>query len=712
MSKPKGSLRGALQYVAKQEAGRNFRRFLWFIVFVAVIYLIVRNISVFGNVLLVVLGFGAVVLVHEFGHFIVAKLSGIKIEAFSIGFPPTLVGILRTEGGWRVRILPRFFPKENDDSGDGRLSFTIGSKAGAGETEYRIGLIPFGGFVKLFGQEDIGSAKASDDPRSFANKPIRTRMGVLAAGVVFNVISAVIIFMIVFLVGIRLKAPVVGGVIPNSQAARKGIKAGDEVIKIGGKSDDLDFGNIAIAAALSDVNEAVALKVKRYEEDGSISIRDFSLVAEQMAGIPMKVFGILPAQSLTIAKVLDPEELLKRTGLRPGDRITGIKIKGEKKSVRTHWELQQIVQDAVVPAVTLLAKGAGEDKLIESEEILLELSPAERKVKSESDLSHIYSMVPRLRIKDVVTKSKLQKGDIVLAIGDVANPTYKEMREVTEEYEGKKLPIKVLRSDANGVEEKLTVTVVPKRPPGGDRVLIGIGVALDAEHAVVAKSIAAEGGPARLAIPRGAAITAVDGTGVSNFYDVAREIGRYPGERITIDWRIDEETAGDVVLDVNTAGEFVTVKSTFAEFVPFEDLKRLYQASGPVDAIVMGYRKTVMFIAQAYVTLKRLIRGRISPKELMGPVGIITLSYTVVAHQPLVYYVYFLGLISACIAVFNFLPLPPLDGGLIVLLLVEKIKGSALSERAQGVIAYAGWVLIGGFFLYVTFNDIVRSFFS
>ena len=116
--------------------------------------------------------------------------------------------------------------------------------------------------------------------------------------------------------------------------------------------------------------------------------------------------------------------------------------------------------------------------------------------------------------------------------------------------------------------------------------------------------------------------------------------------------------------------------------------------------------------AQTYVTLKRLVSGLVSPKELMGPVGIVTFSYRIVSEQPLIYYVYFLGLISACIAVFNFLPLPPLDGGHIVLLTIEKIKGSALSERTIGMVAYAGWVLIGTFFLYVTFNDIVRSFFS
>jgi len=752
MSESKDSLKEAKQNGGKQEAGKNFRRLLWFIVFVAAVYLIVRNISAFGNVLLVVLGFGAVVLVHEFGHFIVAKLSGIKVEAFSIGFPPTLAGVLRTEKGYRVRILPHFFTKGDDESGDGGLSFTIGRRAKASDTEYRIGLIPFGGYVKMLGQEDVGQVKTSDDPRSFANKPVGTRMGVLAAGVVFNTISAIVVFMIVFLIGIRLPAPVVGGVEPNSPAAWAGIKAGDEVIKIDGKENDLDFSNIAIAAALSDKGEAVALRVKH--EDGSED--DFSLVAEQRSGMPMKIFGISMPQSLTIASVSDVNKLSERTGLLPGDRIKAVNGKDVQNRWDGNWKLGQIVQNAFVPEVTLLVERGGADnvELIESRIGLKPLFAGSYEVESESELYHVYSMVPRLCVTaysgmpeasrggslvskvgrklralgvgiwhlvlslvgkadtkgKAETEPPLRAGDIVLAVGDVEKPTYIEMHEVVEKSEDKELEVKVLR-DVNGVVEELVVTVVPRRLKGRDRVQIGAALALDAEHPVVAKTIVAEGVPARLEIPEGAVITAVDGVGVSNFYDIAREIGRHAGERIAIDWRVDEETAGSVALEVGAAGEFVTVKSTFAEYIPFERLEHLYKASGPIDAIVMGYRKTVMFIAQTYVTLRRLVGGLVSPKELMGPVGIIRISYRIVAERPLVDYIYLLGLISACIAVFNFLPLPPLDGGWVVLLLVEKIKGSALSERTQGYIAYAGWVLIGGFFLYVTFNDIVRSFF-
>jgi len=409
-----------------------------------------------------------------------------------------------------------------------------------------------------------------------------------------------------------------------------------------------------------------------------------------------------------------------KTGLLPGDRIKSV----DGIDVQSYWELAEIVQSALVPEVTLSAertRDSGEAESIKSQ-IQLNLSPVKNyDIETESDLGHIYSMVPRLWITAVSGKRVstvgdtgpfLQRGDIILAAGYVENPTFKELRDVTAEHEDKELPIKVLRVDANGVEETLTIIVKPRRPRGGDRPLIGIVPMLDTERPVVAKTITAEGGPEKLDIQSGAVITAVDGAPVSNFYDIIREIRKYSGERITIDWRLNEEIAGDVVLTVDTGEEFITVKSDFAEPIPFEGLKRLYKASGPFDAVAMGCKKTVVFIAQTYVTLKRLIGGLVSPKNLMGPVGIITFSYRIVAEQPLVYYVYFLGLISAVIAVFNFLPLPPLDGGLVVLLLVEKIKGSALSERTQGAIAYVGWALIGTLLLYVTFNDIVRTFFS
>ena len=696
MPKPKGLL------------NRYFRILLLIAVFVAVIYLVARNISTFGNVLLVVLGFGAVVLIHELGHFILAKLSGIKVEAFSIGFPPVLVGILRTEKGYRIRILPRLFPKEDDESDDGLLSFTIGKKANAGETEYRIGLIPFGGFNKMLGQDDTGPAKASDDPRSYANKPVSARMAVISAGVFFNAISAIIVFMIVFLIGINLTPAVVGGVIANSPAAHAGLKAGDEIIEISGKSDNLDFSNVLMAAALSDRDEEVALKVRH--EDGSIE--NFAIVAERMQTPrgSMRSFGVDWPMSLTIAKVSDANELLAKTGLLAGDRIKAI----NGKDVQTYWDLMEIVENAFVPAATVLAERtdkSGKVELIKSQ-IQLDLSFENREPKSESDLGHIYSMVPRLQIKAVDSKVNLRSGDIILAVGDIENPTYKEIRDVTTEYEKKELPIKVLRAGSNGVEDTLTVTVVPKRSQDGERVVIGIFPVFDAEHAVVAKTIATEDGPVALAIPRGAAITAVNGIEVSNFYDCLREIRKNAGQHITIDYRLDEQISGSVALDVGDDKAFITVKSSFAEYVPFEDLKRLYKASGPIDAVVMGYKKTIMFITQTYVSIRRLIGGLVSRRELSGPVGIIAMTYRIAAEQPLIYYVYFLGIISVLLAVFNFLPLLPFDGGHIVLLLVEKIKGSALSERTQGIIAYAGVVFIIVLFLYLTLNDIVNIFFS
>jgi len=722
---------------------RNFRLFVLLAVVAVVIYLIARNLSVFGNILLVAIGFGVVILVHESGHFVVAKLSDIKVKAFSLGFPPTLVGVLRTEKGYRVRILPGFFRTAEDDKSDGSLlSFTIGKRARPGETEYRIGLIPFGGYNKILGQEDVKAAEATDDPRSFVNKPVSVRMAVIVAGVCFNAVSAVLMFMIVFLIGIRLTPPVVGEVIPDSPAARAGLKPGDEITEIAGKGNNLDFSNIVVAAALSGRHEAVKLKVQH--ADGSKEA--FSIVAEKLGGIQRRDFGILPAQSLTIARLSkdDANDLEGKTGLLPGDRV--ISVNG--RDVDAYWELEDVVQNAVGASVNILAErtdaASGKVGTVESR-VKLNFNAAKRKVKSEADLCHVYSMVPRLRITGVAsvpekdkptslvgkikhklsdlfgkastgakragTEDGLKKDDIILAIGEVENPTYEEMREVTTEYEGKELPVRVLRRSDNGVEETVMVTVVPKRPADDDRVIIGVGVVLDMERPVIARTISVEGGPAKLGIPRGALITAVDRTPVSNFYDVIREIRRYDGQRISIDWRIDEKVAGDVAFKVDNSKDFVSVEGTFASYIPFKLLERFYRAKGPIDAAVIGCRKTVMVVVRTYVSLKCLVSGLVGQGELSGPVGIIAFTYKIASRRPLIDYVYFLGLISVLLAVFNLLPIPPVDGGWLVLLLIEKIKGSALSERAQEAVAYTGIMFILALFIYLTFNDILNMFF-
>ena len=195
---------------------------------------------------------------------------------------------------------------------------------------------------------------------------------------------------------------------------------------------------------------------------------------------------------------------------------------------------------------------------------------------------------------------------------------------------------------------------------------------------------------------------------MKNFFDIARELKKNAGKRITVDWRLDSEVAGSTFVTVNDRDKVVAARAMPMQIIPFKLLERPYKADGPVNAIKMGYKRTKIFIIQAYVTLPRLFSGLVSPKEMTGPVGILAFSYKIVSELPLVHYVYFLGLISVFLAVMNFLPFPPLDGGLVVLLIIEKIKGSALSMRTQEAIAYVGWGLVLALLVYVTFNDIVR----
>ncbi len=137
-----------------------------------------------------------IVLSHEFGHFIAAKATGVRVEEFGLGYPPRLLSFKR------------------------------------GETRYSLNAIPFGGFNKLTGEED------PKEPRSLAGKSIGARLLVLSAGSIMNFLLALLLFSITFMLALRVAGGPrsVNEVVPSSLAALAGIRAGDIIISINGKS--------------------------------------------------------------------------------------------------------------------------------------------------------------------------------------------------------------------------------------------------------------------------------------------------------------------------------------------------------------------------------------------------------------------------------------------------------------------------------------------
>jgi len=145
---------------------------------------------------------GVLVFVHELGHFLFAKLFGVKVLKFSLGFGSKIVG-----RKW-------------------------------GETEYLLSAFPLGGYVKMFGENKEEKEISPDEqPRSFSHKPVWQRFGIVAGGPVFNILFAVFLFFAMFFLA-GLPEPVdtttIGKIAPDSAAERAGIQAGDMVLSING----------------------------------------------------------------------------------------------------------------------------------------------------------------------------------------------------------------------------------------------------------------------------------------------------------------------------------------------------------------------------------------------------------------------------------------------------------------------------------------------
>ena len=169
---------------------------------------------------------GVLVLAHELGHFITAKRNGVGAEEFGFGFPPRLVGTYKDKTGKRRWV---FGNKEIEEEIKDRE-----------ETIYSFNLLPLGGFVKITGENGAEGDEAKQDEKNFSNKSIWIRFKILAAGVIMNMILAVVLFSLAFWMGLPeimeedntdASIPVtITIVVPDSPADKAGLQAGDNVI--------------------------------------------------------------------------------------------------------------------------------------------------------------------------------------------------------------------------------------------------------------------------------------------------------------------------------------------------------------------------------------------------------------------------------------------------------------------------------------------------
>jgi len=192
--------------------------------------------SVAYSIIAAVLGLGVLIVFHEFGHFLLAKLSGVGVLTFSIGFGPKL---------WVKK---------------------------RGETEYALSAFPLGGYVKMVGEDPDEEVSPADIERSFAHKSLLKRIAIVVAGPGFNLLLAVLLLMIVYtFYGVPVMSTQISDVVKGEAAEKAGLVKGDRIVAIDGKEvkewDEL-AGTIKASGG-----KVLNLQVRRGDQTLNISVQ-------------------------------------------------------------------------------------------------------------------------------------------------------------------------------------------------------------------------------------------------------------------------------------------------------------------------------------------------------------------------------------------------------------------------------------------------------
>ena len=259
-----------------------------------------------------VLGF--MILIHEFGHYAVAKLLGVRVEQFAIGFGKRLIGFRR------------------------------------GETDYRINAIPLGGYVKMSGENPMD--QRTDDPREFMNHSRWHRFLIAIAGPAMNILLAIFLLTTVYMVHYEYpvyldKAAVLDGVRPGSAAAQAGFQAGDRIIKVD-NIENPTWEQLEPRVWLSP-NQPLTVTVQRGNQ-----VLEKTIVPKPVTSSEVGSAGWFPEDSVVVGRV-EPQLPAAKAGIKEEDRIVALNGQPVHSLERVIDSLQQTKDQPV--DLTVLRSG-------------------------------------------------------------------------------------------------------------------------------------------------------------------------------------------------------------------------------------------------------------------------------------------------------------------------------------------------------------------
>jgi regulator of sigma E protease len=602
------------------------------------------------RLLQVVLGIGLVIFVHEAGHFLAARLCGVRVHVFSLGFGPRLFG-------WR-----------------------------RGSTTYQVAAVPLGGYVRMAGEETHYTDQPAA-PDELGAKSVGQRFFIYSAGVIMNVVFGLVVFPILFLVGVPSVLPVVGQVEPGSPAWRAGLEPGTRVLSVNGEEIH-DLAEVLPEVAYGG-RDTVVLEVLAPGEDTASTLEVQPEFDE--------VFGIYSIGNLTPSFAEDfPLEVREggaaaRAGLATGDLLLG--VVGESGLLEPPAQLSRAVSSEQPFEVRVRRT---------EEELTLRIEPdAGPETPPRVGFVSPFRYLEAVRPGPLALATGLAAGDRLL---EVASRPIVDPPDLLDALLGTDGPVRwrLLRDGEELTLESPALT-------GPEALTLAADLALTYDQGSTAVHVLPDSPAWRAGLRSGDVVEEVDEVEVRVYDDLVQASRRAgaAGSAMRMEVRRTGSDGAPTYVQVEVRPEPIPTVD-FGLALPLATYD--YRISNPVEAVRVGAVASYKMLVDVARHLRGMLRREVG-KQNVGSI----IKIGIVAHQTAevgwVKFFWFLCLLSMNLAFLNVLPIPILDGGHLFFLIVEKLKGSPVSETLFSYSQLVGLVLIVSIFVFVLYNDLTQHVF-